>query len=347
MTSISSYALTTAPRQTVSQAQAALSKAQVELSSGKLADIGLGLGGATGGYISLNAQQSRLQAIKDSNSTTTTTLTTANSVLDSLRTTATSFLASLTQSSGTGSVAGTLVATATANLASLTSSLNTSVDGTAIFGGINSGVAPMTAYTAGSAAKTQVDQSFATAFPGLSQSSTSASTISGADMKTYLDGAFAGLFSSSTYAGTWSAASDTPPTAQISTTETIQTSVSANSDAFRQLAQAYTMVQEFGGSNFSSDAGQAVIARATSLVTSAMTGLTDAQAGIGLSQTAVSNANDRMTSQIDYLSTQSSALVEVDPSVLSTRISGLQTQIQASYEITSQLQQLSLVNYLK
>jgi flagellar hook-associated protein 3 FlgL len=54
-----------------------------------------------------------------------------------------------------------------------------------------------------------------------------------------------------------------------------------------------------------------------------------------------------MSSQIDYLSTQSSDMIAVDPSVLSTQISGLQTQIQASYEITSELQQLSLVNYLK
>ncbi len=145
----------------------------------------------------------------------------------------------------------------------------------------------------------------------------------------------------------WSSASDTLPTAQISTTETVATSVSANNEAFRQLAQAYTMVQNFTGSGFSSDVNQSVIATATSLVTSAIAGLTSAQAGIGLSQTAVSNANDRMSAQIDYLSTQSTNMVSVDPSLLSTQISGLQTQIQASYEITSQLQQLSLVNYLK
>ncbi len=346
MTSISSYALTTAPRLAVAQAQAALSTAQVELSSGKLADIGLGLGSATGGYISLNTQQSRLQAITDSNNTTSTTLTTANSTLDALRTTATSFLASLTQSSGAGAVAGTLVTTAGANLNALTASLNTTVDGNSIFGGINSGVAPMTTY-AGSTAETQVNQSFTTAFSGTTQSSASASTISGAAMQTYLDGAFANLFSSTNYQGTWSAASSTVQTAQISTTETVPTSVSANSDAFRQLAQAYTMVKEFGGANFNSDAGQAVVASASKLVTSAIAGLTSAQAGIGLSQTAVSNANDRMSSQIDYLMTQSTNMVSVDPSLLSTKISGLQTQIQASYEITSQLQQLSLVNYLK
>ncbi|MGI3904061.1 MAG: flagellar hook-associated family protein [Janthinobacterium lividum] len=337
MTSISSYALTTAPRLSVAQAQAALSTAQVELSSGRLADIGLGLGSATGSYISLNTQQSRLQAITASNSTTATTLTTANSVLDALRTTATSFLASLTQSSGAGSVPGTLVNTATANLNSLISSLNTTVGGASLFGGIKSGEVPI---SADKASATQNQVTVSNAFSG-----TDTSAISKDAMQSYLGGAFAGVFEGSS----WSSASDTLPTAQISSTasDTVQTSVSANNDAFRQLAQAYTMVQNFSGSGFSSDANQAVITAATQLVTSAIAGLTSAQASIGLSQTAVSNANDRMSSQIDYLSTQSTNMVSVDPSLLSTQISGLQTQIQASYEITSQLQQLSLVNYLK
>lgn len=346
MTSISTAALAAAPRLTVMQAQAALSRAQVELSSGTLADIGLGLGGKTGSYVSLSGQQSRLQAIKDSNATTTATLTAANTALDTLRTTATSFLASLTQSGSPGGSLATLVQTASANLDGLTSALNTTVDGNAIFGGINSATPPMTPYTATSAAKAQVDASFQNAF-NTSQSSSDTAAITGSAMRSYLGGDFSSLFSSANYDTVWSTASDTVPTAQISASQTVQTSVSANGDAFRQLAQAYTMIQEFGGSSLGDDAKQAVIASATQLVSSALSGLTDAQAGIGLSQSAVSDADDRMGTQIDYLSSQAQAMVAVDPSALSTQISGLQTQIQASYEITSQLQQLSLVNYLK
>lgn len=346
MTSISSYALTASPRLAVAQAQAALSRAQVELSSGRLADIGLGLGGGTGNYVSLDAQQSRLQAIKDTNGKTSATLTTAYSSLDALRTDATSFAASLIEATSSGTVPSTLVTTASTNLASLTATLNSTVAGQAIFAGINSAVQPLTTYAAGSPAKAAVDASFSSAF-GTTQGSASASSITGPQMQSYLDGSFAGLFSAASYEGTWSSASDTVPNSQISTTESVDTSVSANALPFRQLAQAYTMLKEFGGTNFSSDAGQAVLASATALVSAAATGLTSAQTGIGLSQSALSNADDRMTSQIDYLSTQSGDLVNVDPSVLSTQISGLQTQIQASYEITSQLQQLSLVNYLK
>ena len=341
MTSISSYALSSAPRLTVNQAQAALSKAQVELSSGKLADIGLGLGSSTGTYVSLGAQASRLQSIIGSNSTTSATLAAATTGLDALRTTATAFLSSLTEAASSGNTSGTLATTASTNLDALTSTLNTTVGGSAVFGGINSGSAPMTAYTAGSKAQTAVSDSYTSTF-----GTQDASTITGTQMQSYLAGSFAGLFTPSNYEGTWSSASDTVATAKISTTETVNTSVSANADPFRQLAQAYTMMKEYGGSNLGTDAGQAVIAAATKLVTAAVSGLTTAEAGIGASQTAVSDADDRMTTQMNYLSTQSGDLVDVDASTLSTQISGLQTQIQASYEITSELQQLSLVNYL-
>lgn len=346
MTSISTAALAAAPRLAVTQAQVALSRAQVELSSGMLADIGLGLGNKTGSYVSLSGQQGRLQAIKDSNATTAATLTAANTALDTLRTTASSFLASLTQAASPGSSLSTLVQTAGTNLDALTSSLNTTVGGNAIFAGINSATAPMTPYTATSTAKAQVDASFQNTF-STSQTSSDTATISGSAMQSYLDGDFASLFSSANYDTVWSSASDAVPTAQISASQSVATSVSANGDAFRQLAQAYTMIKEFGGADLSTDAGQAVVASATKLVSSALSGLTDAQAGIGLSQSAVSDADDRMSTQIDYLSSQAQAMVAVDPSTLSTQISGLQTQIQASYEITSQLQQLSLVNYLK
>lgn len=343
---ISTAALSAASRLSVTQAQAALVKAQVELSSGKLADIGLGLGSATGRYVSFTAQGQRLQAMVDSNAGTATRLSATTTALDAMRATATSFLASLTAAATAGMVPGALVGTAGSNLGALTSTLNTTVAGEAIFAGIDSGVTPLTAYTAGSASKAAVDQAFSSTF-GTSQSSASASSIGGPAMQSFLDTSYASLFTASGYAATWSTASDRATSAQISPTETVDTSVSANAAPFRQLAQAYAMVKEFGGANFGSDAGRAVIASATALVSTALAGLTTAEAGIGSAQAAVSDADDRMTGQISYLSSQSDGMVGVDTAALATRISALRTQIQASYAITAQLQQLSLVDYLK
>ena len=346
--SISTPALVAAPRLSVMQAQAALSKAQIELSSGKLADIGIGLGDQTGQYVSYNEQQARLQAITQGNVSTATRLSTTTTSLDALRTTANNFMSALTEATTTGSIPDSLVISSSNNLDALISTLNTSVGNRYIFGGINSNQQPIADYTSSpaSASKQAVDDAFSSSF-GTTQTSTAAGSISGADMQTFLNGSFSSLFEPASFSSTWSSASDTVISSRISTTQTVDSSVSANDTAFRQLAQAYTMVKEFGTSSISSAAGQAVLASATQLVSNAVTGLTDVESGVGVSQSAVSDANDTMATQISFLTTQANALVAVDPSLLATQISGLQTQIQASYEVTSQLQQLSLVTYLK
>ena len=348
MLAISTPALVAAPRLSVIQAQAALSKAQVELSSGKLADIGTGLGDQTGQYTSYNEQQGLLQGLTQGNATTTTRLSTTTTALDALRETANAFMSNLTEATTDGSIPTSLVVISSNNLDTLVSTLNTSTGNEYIFGGINSSVQPVAAYTTSppSTTKQAVDDAFTSSF-GVSQTSSDAGSISGADMQTFLAGSFSSLFNASSFSSTWSSASDTVVSSRISTTETVNSSVSANDQPFRQLAQAYTMVKEFGASNLNSAAGQAVLASATQLVSSAISGLTDIESGVGVSQAAVSDANDTMSTQINFLSSQASALVAVDPSILATQISELQTQIQASYEITSQLQQLSLVSYLK
>ena len=348
MLAISTPSLIAAPRLSVLQAQAALSKAQIELSSGKLADIGTGLGDQTGQYTSYNVQQSLLQGITQGNATTSTRLSTTTTALDSLRTAANSFMSDLTEATSAGSIPDSLVISSSNNLDNLVSTLNTSTGNEYVFGGINSSVQPVAAYTTTppSVTKQAVDDAFSSTF-GTSQTSSDAGSISGTDMQTFLDGSFSSLFDASSFSSTWSSASDTVVSSRISTTQTVNSSVSANDQPFRQLAQAYTMVKEFAGSNLSTAAGQAVLASAAQLVSNAVTGLTDIESGVGVSQSAVSDANDTMATQISFLSSQANALVAVDPSTLSTQISGLQTQIQASYEITSQLQQLSLVSYLK
>ena len=106
------------------------------------------------------------------------------------------------------------------------------------------------------------------------------------------------------------------------------------------------MVTEFGGSNFSSGASQAVVASALSLVSSAIAGLTTTEAGVGAAQSAVTNANTALSAQSDVIKTQVDDLVGVDQGALSTRLTSLQTQLSASYSVTAQLQKLSLVNYL-
>ncbi len=170
-------------------------------------------------------------------------------------------------------------------------------------------------------------------------------------MTSFLDNQFSSLFTGdwSTTSGTgsdWSSASDTTLTSQVSTSDKENTSVSANQTAFRQLAEAYTMVSSMAGQNLTSDAYQAVVTKAQALVSSAISGLTDIQSTVGVAQAAITSSNNQMSAQMTIFTTQIDNLDGADAYDAATRVNNLQTQIETAFSLTNQLKQLSLVNYI-
>ena len=224
--------------------------------------------------------------------------------------------------------------------------MNSTVNGDYLFAGINTGTAPITDYNGALAPnKLAVDTAFSTAF-GIPQTSASVSNISGSAMQSFLATQFAPLFEGANWTSNWSSASNQTLTSIIGPNQAVSTSVSANQSAFQELAQAYTMLSDLGTQSLGQGAYQAVTSSATTLLTSAIGSLTDLQAGVGEVQTSISNANNQMSLQMNVLSTQISNLESVNTYEASTRVSELQTQIETSYALTSQLQQLSLVKFL-
>ncbi len=344
--SISTQSITSMLRQSVAQMQSDLATNETELTTGNYADIGLTLGAHTGETVSLQSETSILQTITDTNQNVGTRLSTTQNVLGNLQTTAQDLLNSLLQGDGSNSNAASIQGLGQSDLQSLISRLNTSLTGDYIFAGANTGQAPMTDYTAPSAAnKAAVDSAFLSAF-GIPQTSPSVSTISGSSMQSFLDSQFASLFQGTNWSSNWSSASNQPLTNQISETQTADTSVSANNTAFQQLAQAYTMLADLGTQNLNTSAYQAVTSTAQNLLTSAISGLTNLQANVGLVQSNITTATNQMSAQMDILSAQIGNLENVNPYEVATQVSNLQTQIETAYSLTSQLQHLSLVQYL-
>jgi flagellar hook-associated protein 3 FlgL len=70
------------------------------------------------------------------------------------------------------------------------------------------------------------------------------------------------------------------------------------------------------------------------------------QAALGSTQSAVTDANNSMSSQSTILQTQIDALDNVDPNANAARINSLTNQIQMAYELTARLQQMNLAQYL-
>ena len=230
------------------------------------------------------------------------------------------------------------------NLQSLLATLNVTMDGQYLFAGINTAVAPMQDYAAGSPSKTAVDTAFLATF-GFAQNSPLASSITAANMQTFLDTTLQTQFDDPAWGTNWSTASDQVMRSRISTTQTINSSVSANDPAFRKLALAYTMLSDLG-TNLNQAAFQTVIDTALLGIGDAINDLAGVGARLGTAQQQTTNASSRLRVQGDLITQQITAMETVDPEEASVRVTNLETQLDMSLALTARIQKLSILNYL-
>jgi flagellar hook-associated protein 3 FlgL len=347
-TFISTKSISEATRVSVIKMQSKLLEAQKEISTGRLADIGKSLGYKTGETISLRQEHTRLTSMIDTNAGVTTRLDMTQAALKNIVDGAQDLLSQLIGARSSETGPGIAEGQAKGALAALTGALNSSISGVYLFSGINSDVKPVADYqqTPPGAAKLAVDNAFTTAF-GFPQGDPAANSITPADMQTFLDGAFAGLFDPAQWTATWSSASDQNVRSRISTSELIETGTNANEEAFRKLASAYTMVADLGVEELSKETFQTVVDTAIKAIGEAIHGVSKLQANLGTVQERVAKANEKMSIQIDLISIRIGSLEGVDPYEASTRISALMTQIETAYALTARIQNLSLLNYMK
>ncbi len=140
-------------------------------------------------------------------------------------------------------------------------------------------------------------------------------------------------------------------TVQVDQGQTVGTGARANEEAFRiGLAQfAIMSVENFPAADANSQARyEAMTARVSEKL--GFGGSTQKPAEIitelGSAQSALSNAKTRHQSTKDYLTTTLAGIENVTTEEVATQILSLQTQLQASYQVTSMLSKLSLTNYL-
>ncbi|TAN15202.1 MAG: flagellar hook-associated family protein [Rhizobiaceae bacterium] len=339
-TFISSQAVSQALRYQMANMQQQLSEAQTEMVTGKVADTGLALGAQAGQAVSLSRDMDRLNGLVSSNALVGTRLTTTQSALGQFAGVAQSFMSTLV-TDGTGSISDSVVQSAAQMaLSSATSALNTNVDGEYIFSGINTDAQPINDFSPGS-----LQASFQSYF-GFSINDPQAASLTGDQMNQFMDNLQTSEFQGTGWTTDWSKASDQPITNRISLNETAQTSLSANNEGVQNFMMAAAMITDLTGGNLSGAAKAAMVSKAISLVGNTQGTLTDQQSQIGLVQNRVSNANNRMNSQVNLFNTQLVGLEGVDQNEAATKISTLLNQIETSYTLTARLQKLSLVNYL-
>lgn len=348
LSSVSTSYLNNALLPAVQQTQAQLATLEVESASGQYADLGLQLGANSGYELSLRTQDDALQALTSANAVTSTNLSTSQSVLTTLHTSATSTAQSLVVYTTGDNSGATLQTIGQSQLQQLISLGNTSTAaGGYILGGQNTAQAPLNDYYSQptSNAKTAVDNAFQSYF-GFSTSSWQTANITASQMQGFLAGPFASQFQPPQWQINFSNASSAQASSQISPGTYIDTSTSTDGPAFQQLAQGYTMLSEFGNIGLSVGAQQALASTAVSVINTGASTLSDAQASLGAAQNQITQANSTMSNQMTLLQTGISHLDNIDPAKIATQLSALSTQLQTAYQLTAQISKLNLAQYL-
>jgi len=350
-TYISSIALADSTRSQIMKQTANLNKLQIEMSTLRKADIGLALGSQTGEAVSIRAEFNFLNAIKDTNKLTASRLDVSQAAMGNINTNAQTVMASLIAVRDTNGAANAALAEAKSAMASMTAMLNTQQNGTYLFGGINVGVEPAVDYfAAGAPNKAAVENAFVTHFagiyPGFTGTDAELAAITPAEMDNYLDTVLPTQFDNVNWAANWSTASDTATTVQIAINETVTSSVSANEQAFRDLAQGYAMIMSTGDESLSDGTYRVVLDKAIEKIGSAINGVTNLMGVLGTSQQRVERASESLDIQTTLLNERINSLESVNKEETAVLLNSALTQLETSYAVSARMQRLSLLNYL-
>ncbi len=344
--SVSSAAISNAMRYSQMRMQVDLVKAQKEMDTGSVADLGLALGARATQSITFHRDVDRLKGIVDSNALVASRLSSTQDALGNLSGIAQNLMDVLTTAISGDAASTTVRDSGTTALQSMTSILNTSVNGEYLFAGINTDTKPIKDFSAGSDSGLAFAAAFSSYF-GFSQTDPAAADITADQITDFLnDPSVTDQFFGADWSANWSNATDQTITSRIALNETTPSSVSANIDGVRNPAMAATMVAYFFSGNLGDQAKQAVARHALSLAGEAGASLTETQARTGIIQQRVSDASDRMKTQIDLFNRHILDLEGVDGYEAANRVNDLVAHIQTSYALTARIQQLSLLNFL-
>jgi flagellar hook-associated protein 3 FlgL len=343
---VSSSAMQSSLRQTISQSQNKLLQASTEAATGVYSDIGVSLGSGAAKSVTLASAISLTDALKASNSIVGLRMDASQTALSSLKDAGDTLVSNLTALQAGQDSTSVAVALQSAGdaLSQLISTANTSVNGEFVFAGTNIDETPLTDQSA------TVTAAINSALSDYAMSlGKPINELSGNEITSFITDTIEPMFSESAWtdpASGWSSASSNSMTSRISENETISSSTSANSQGMRYLALASVVVSSLFGQDLAADAKSAVASKAISYASQGTSGIVTQQSQLGLSQERLEKANDALDARSTLYQGNLVDLQGVDVYEASTLVNQLQTQLETAYTLVSKLQQLSLVNYL-
>lgn len=343
-------------QQNVAKLTAKVQQVGQELSTGLRANVYADLGQAATFTLQLRSQMDQTDAFITSNNLLGNKMQVISTSLGTVHDSAQGVLsAALANLSSPGDTASTLQQQAKAALDQITAALNTSYGGEYLFSGTSTDSPPVQGFTQASASTGQSPQDALTAVVGTGPTSAADAATKAAD----LDAVFSSTYSANpalNYEGTFyngapatdSSGNPNPrQTAVIAQGQTITYGVQANDPAIRNVLEGLGMLASTDASKITDQgAYQAWMKAAVAKLSSGVDGVTQAQSSLGSQQQLVDQTGTSQSTMKDVLNTRILGYEAVDPYTAASQLQALQNQLNATYQATAQLGQLSILNYL-
>lgn len=136
------------------------------------------------------------------------------------------------------------------------------------------------------------------------------------------------------------------PPVQIDTQVSVNYGITADNPAFEQIIRALNFIAQSGSFSSTSPTDQANVTLAGQMLSNATQALTGIAGNLALQQAQLNTTQTTLQSTINIAQNGISNIVSVNQATAITQLQNLETQMEASYTATSEIQKLSLVNYL-
>lgn len=347
---VSTLSLARQTRNGIRLMQVEMSMRQQELSTGRKIDVAGAIGSRTASLVDLRNARNEIVEFQTSIQTQASRLTTMQKAVEEVRAAVTKVrdLALGVSGSGSGPAAGAIDEAARDALQVVQSMLNTSQSGRFLFAGTRFDQKPVQP-------QDEVGPS------GLSPAQAVAQTISGfpaltdaASVDAMIDGpgGLSAMFNDvdptdpASFSNTFFHGSTTYVVGRAGNEMPVTYRVTAGDQAIRDLMQGLYMLAAVPDDSVPTGAYKRVAERGWQQLTGALDQLVEMQGVLGLEEEAVDRAERQYEVQKTLVSTQIVRLEEADPQETALRLNTLQTQLEASFAVTSRISTLSLVNFL-
>ncbi|WP_310620253.1 flagellin [Flexibacterium corallicola] len=360
--SISTISMTNRMNGYITSETKKLNDALVETGTQRHADMGLELGGQYGTTISLRNEFNYLNQLQTANGQTDVQLSVADAAMEISRTTAESLRDDLIGLRDTTDTVSTQAGPAMESLSFLLGQLNTTTAGVSVFGGTEVGSPPMNEFNSNNpatnyelAAKDILNDYLISVGLVDASGDPDETLMTAADMEDFASNVFPTAFSDlwnnggtingNTYDPISSATDDTIDST-IGDFMPAQGSVSANEQAFIDMATGYVLVGVFGAMDLGEEAQKELVNQSVTKLSAGIDGTVEVQSTVGVVRDRIEKSDERIQVEMNALNQRVIDLENVDPNQVAVELSQAEAQLEINYAVTSRIKNLSLLNYL-